>query len=141
MDDYVGDAIGPTRFTLALISVFGVSALTLAAVGLYGVLAYAVRQRTAEIGIRMTFGAERGTILRMVLGQGLRLATIGVVGGMLAALGLTRMIESQLVSVRATDPVTFLTVAAVFLGIAVVASVLPALRAMRVDPIVALRDG
>jgi putative ABC transport system permease protein len=135
----VNAAMGPTRFALALIGVFGVAALVLAAVGLYGVLAYTVRQRTAEIGIRMTFGAGGPTILGMVVRHGLRLAGAGVVLGVLAALALTRVLESRLVGVEATDPVTFVAVAATFLAIAALACAVPALRATRVDPLTALR--
>ena len=140
MRGYVNEAMAPTRFALVLIGVFGVTALILAAVGLYGVLAFAVRQRTAEIGIRMAFGAGAGTILGMVVGQGLRLAAAGVVIGVLAAFALTRVIASQLVGVQATDPVTFAAVAAAFLGIASLACAVPALRATRVDPLAALRE-
>ena len=141
MGDYVSAAMGPTRFALALIGVFGVTALVLAAVGLYGVIAYTVRQRTPEIGIRMTFGAARETILRMVVLQGLRLTSVGVAIGVVGAFGLTRVIENQLVGVRPTDPLTFAGVALAFLAVAAAACALPALRAMRVDPVVALRDG
>jgi putative ABC transport system permease protein len=135
----VNAAMGPTRFALALIGVFGITALLLAAVGLYGVLAYTVRQRTPEIGIRMTFGAGGGSILRMVVRQGLALAAAGVGIGVVAALGLTRVIESRLVGVEATDPLTFIAVAVTFLAIAAVACAVPALRATRVDPLSSLR--
>jgi putative ABC transport system permease protein len=135
----VDAAMGPTRFALVLIGVFGVTALVLAAVGLYGVLAYTVRQRTAEIGIRMTFGAGGRTILGLVVSQGLRLAALGVGIGVIAALGLTRVIASRLVGVEATDPLTFVAVAATFLAIAALACAVPAVRATRVDPLSALR--
>ena len=140
MRDYVNEAMAPTRFALVLIGVFGVTALILAAVGLYGVLAFAVRQRTAEIGIRMAFGAGGRTILGMVVGQGLRLAAAGVVIGVAGSFALTRVIASQLVGVEATDPATFAAVAGAFLVIAAVACAVPALRATRVDPLVALRE-
>jgi ABC-type antimicrobial peptide transport system permease subunit len=140
MTAYVQDAIGGTRFALVLTGVFSATALVLASIGLYGVLAFAVRQRTAEIGIRRAFGASTRTILRMVVGQGLALALGGVVAGLLAALALTRVLESQLVGVAATDPATFAAVAAIFLVIATLACAIPALRAARVDPLVALRE-
>jgi putative ABC transport system permease protein len=140
MQSYVDEAMGGTRFALVSIGVFGVTALVLAFVGLYGVLAYAVRLRTAEIGVRMAFGAERSTILRMVVGQGLRLAAAGTVAGLLAARLLTRVLQSQLVGVAPTDSFTFLSVAAGFLAMAALACAVPALRATRVDPLVALRE-
>jgi putative ABC transport system permease protein len=140
MRDYVNEAMAPTRFALVLIGVFGGTALILAAVGLYGVLSFAVRQRTAEIGIRMAFGAGGRTILGMVVGQGLRLAGAGVAIGVFGAFALTRVIASQLVGVEATDPATFAAVAGAFLAIAAVACAVPALRATRVDPLVALRE-
>jgi predicted permease len=140
MRDYVNAAMAPTRFALVLIAVFGATALILAAVGLYGVLAFAVRQRTAEIGIRMAFGAGGRTILRMVVSQGLRLAAVGIVIGVFGAFALTRVIASQLVGVAPTDPATFASVAVAFLAIAAIACALPALRATRVDPLVALRE-
>jgi putative ABC transport system permease protein len=140
MQAYVHAAMGPTSFALALIGIFGVTALVLASVGLYGVLAFTVRQRTAEIGIRMAFGAGAESILGMVVGQGLRLAGVGVVLGVLAAVAFTRVIESLLVGVEATDPVTFAAVALTFLIVAAVACAIPALRATRVDPLTALRQ-
>jgi putative ABC transport system permease protein len=140
MQHYVDRALGPTRFALALIGLFGMTALVLAAIGLYGVLAYAARQRTAEIGIRMAFGANRRTILGMVVGHGLRLAGAGVVTGLVAAFAFTRVLETQLVGVASTDPLTFATVSIIFLSIAGIACALPALRATRVHPLDALRD-
>jgi putative ABC transport system permease protein len=139
MDDYVGAAQGQTRFGLVLIGVFAAIAVILAAVGLYGVLATLVRQRTSEIGVRLAFGAEPGGILRLVVGQGLRLSAAGLVLGLLAALALTRVMAHMLVDVTPTDPVTFLTIAALFLMIVTFASWLPARRAARTDPMVALR--
>jgi len=140
MQSIVSDAMGGTRFAFVLIGVFGVTALVLAAVGLYGVLAYVVRQRTAEIGVRMAFGAEPGSILRLVLNQGLLLTLIGLVVGVVAALGLTRFMASLLVGVRPTDPVTYGAITLVFIAIAAIATLVPAWRATRVDPVVALRQ-
>jgi putative ABC transport system permease protein len=122
-------------------AVFGLTALILASVGLYGVLSSVVRQRTAEIGVRMAFGAEPSGILRLVVRQGLVLAGSGLLIGMIAALGVTGVMESLLVGVRPADPLTFGGTALVFLVVATVSCLVPARRATRVDPIVALRDG
>ena len=140
MGDLVARAMAPTRFALTLIGLFGVVALVLASVGLYGVLSYSARQRTAEIGVRMAFGAGAGTILRLVVAQGLALAGLGVVLGAGAALALTRVIRALLVGVSPTDPLTFGAIAVGFVAIAAVACWLPARRAARLDPVLALRD-
>jgi ABC-type antimicrobial peptide transport system permease subunit len=140
MRQYVDDAMGPTRFALTLIGLFGLVALVLAAVGLYGVLSYVVRQRTAEIGVRMAFGAETGSILKLVVGQGLALAGAGVGLGLLVALPLTGVMESLLVGVTPTDPVTFVGISGLFVLVAGLACWLPARRATFVDPVSALRD-
>ena len=137
---YVADAMAPTRFALVLIGVFAAIAAVLAAVGLYGVLSTAVRQRTAEIGIRMTFGASRGSIFQLILKRGLALSGIGVAAGIAAAALLTRVIRSQLVGVTPTDPITFIGIALFLVGLAVVACWVPASRAATVDPTVALRE-
>ncbi|HVL68695.1 MAG TPA: ABC transporter permease [Vicinamibacterales bacterium] len=129
-----------TKFSLVLIGIFAAVALVLASVGLYGVLSTAVRQRTAEIGVRMAFGAAHVSIFRMVVSQGLRLSAVGIAVGILAALLLTRALRTMLVGVEPTDPATFATMAAAFLLIAAVACGVPALRAARLDPMVALRD-
>ena len=138
--DDVEGAMGATRFALTLIGLFGAIALALASVGLYGVLSYLVRQRTAEIGVRMAFGAEASSILGLVVGQGLGLAGAGVALGLVAASLLTRFMESLLVGVTPTDPLTFGGISGVFLAVAALASWLPARRASRVDPVVALRQ-
>ena len=140
MTSYVEQARGPTRFALTLIGVFGLVALVLASIGLYGVLSYVVRQRTAEIGVRMAFGAEAGSILRLVVGQGLVLAAGGVALGLVAAVPMTGFMESMLVGVTPTDPLTFAAIASVFLGVAALACWIPARRAAHVDPVRALRD-
>jgi predicted permease len=129
-----------TRFSLLLIGVFAVIAALLAGVGLYGVLATVVRQRTAEIGIRMALGAEPGRIFQLILGQGLRLTAIGVAAGLIASLALTRGIATLLVGVKATDPTTFATMSVAFFLIAAMASWAPAWRASRLDPNAALRE-
>ena len=140
MDDYVKAARAPTQFALILIGVFGVIAVVLASVGLYGVLATAVRQRTAEIGVRMTFGAEARSIFRLIVGQGLRLSGIGVVVGLAAAFAATRVMASLLVGVKPTDAPTFVAIAVLFVAVAALASWVPARRAARLDPAVALRE-
>ena len=129
-----------TRFSLLLIGVFAVIAGVLAGVGLYGVLATAVRQRTAEIGVRMALGAERERIFHLVVGQGFRLSAIGIGIGLVAAFGLTRMMHAMLVGVSATDPATFGAIAILFLLIGVGSSWLPARRAAALEPSRALRE-
>jgi putative ABC transport system permease protein len=129
-----------TRFSLLLIGLFAAIAVLLASVGLYGVLASVVRQRTAEIGVRMALGAAPAGIFQLVVGQGLRLSAVGVVLGLLAALGLTRVMASMLVGVRPIDPVTFSGMAGLFLCISALASWLPARRAAGLDPSTALRE-
>jgi len=139
LSDYVGEALAPTRFVLIVITFFAVIALTLAAVGLYGVISYSVRERVHEIGIRMVFGAERGEVLRMVLRQGLLLTAAGVVAGVFGSLLVTRGISSLLFGVGPADPVTFVGISLVLGAVAALACLIPALRATRVDPAVALR--
>ena len=139
MQVYVDRAQAPTGFAFTLIAAFAVIALLLAAVGLYGVLATAVRQRTPEIGVRMAFGAPRAAIVRLVVGQGLILGAAGVALGLFGALGLTRVMSSLLVGVTPSDPPTYATIAALFLVIAAIATWLPARHAARLDPNEALR--
>jgi putative ABC transport system permease protein len=137
---FVDKSMGPTRFAMQLIGIFAGIAGVMAAIGLYGVLSTVVRQRTAEIGMRIVFGATRPSILRLVVSEGLRLSGLGVVVGLIAALALTGWIRSILVAVTPTDPATFGVITVLFLSIAVVASWLPAIRAARLDPTVALRE-
>jgi len=141
MDALVTRAQAGTRFSLMLIAVFAVMAAMLVSVGLYGVLSTVVRQRTAEIGVRMALGASPGRILRLVVGHGLRLSAGGIFVGLLAALALTRGMTTMLVGVRPTDPVTFAAMGVVFFLIAAVSSWLPARRAAGLDPTSALREG
>jgi putative ABC transport system permease protein len=119
--------------------VFGALALVLGAIGVYGVLAYSVAQRTHEIGIRMALGARGGDVLRMILAQGARIAGAGVVIGILASFGLTRLMTNLLFSVSPADPATFAAVAIVLVLVALLASYIPARRTLRVDPMIALR--
>jgi predicted permease len=139
MAEVIGSSIAQPRFRTTLLSLFGAAALLLAAIGIYGVLAYTVAQQTREIGIRMALGANPGRVLRLVLGRGLRLAGAGMVIGVLAALMLTRLLNSLLFGVSATDPITFAAVAGLLFAVALLACYVPARRAMRVDPMVALR--
>jgi predicted permease len=140
MDAVMEKAQAGTRFSLLLIGSFAVIAALLAGVGLYGVLATVVRQRTAEIGIRMALGAQSNNIFKLVVGQGIFLAGIGIAAGLIFAFFLTRGMTTMLVGVKAADPATYSTMAVLFFLIAATASWLPALRASSLDPIVALRD-
>ena len=139
MDDVLEAGAAQPRFTTSLLGGLSVTALILAIVGIYGVIAYSVAERTQEMGIRMALGARRGDILAMVLRQGMLLAAIGIALGLAAALALTRLLSSLLYRVSVTDPVTFGGGAAVFLLVALAASLVPARRATRVDPATALR--
>jgi putative ABC transport system permease protein len=140
MDSLVTAAQAQTRFSLLLIGVFSTIAALLAGVGLYGVLATSVRQRTAEIGVRMALGAAPSRIFRLMVGKGLYLSAIGIGIGLLASFAFTRILASMLLEVKPTDPVTFISVAVLFLIIAFLASWLPALRAAGLDPTTALRN-
>jgi ABC-type antimicrobial peptide transport system permease subunit len=139
MDDVVADSLTPRRFSLALIGLFAFSALLLATLGIYGVISYTVAQRTREVGIRMAIGAEPWDVIKLVVGQGTGLALVGVGFGLLASLGLTPLLRSLLFAVAPTDMATFVEVGAVVIAVALVASGLPARRAARTDPVIALR--
>jgi len=139
MDGLLSDSVSPRRFSAVLIGIFAALALLLAAVGIYGVMSYTVSQRTQEIGVRMALGAQMGNVRRMILGQTLKLTLIGVGLGLAGAFGVARFLASLVFGVGTYDTVTFLGVALLLIVVALAASYIPARRAMRVDPIVALR--
>ena len=139
MDQHIANSLGPRRFAVHLLGLFAGIAVLMAALGLYGVISYTVAQRTQEIGIRMTLGAQRGQVLSLVVGHALRLAVTGVVAGAVAAFVLARLLASQLFEVSTFDPATFGTMALGLLVVACAASYGPARRATRVDPMEALR--
>ena len=139
MEDILAQSIAPRRFSMLLLAIFAVVALVLASIGIYGMLSYAVAQRTREIGLRMTLGAQSGNVLRLVIGQGMKLAVVGVVLGLLASFAVTRTMKTLLFGVSATDPVTFIGIALLLALVALLACWVPARRAAKVDPIVALR--
>ncbi len=139
MDALLSDSLSPRRFSAVLIGVFAILALALAAVGIYGVMSYTVSQRTQEIGIRMALGAQPGNVQSMILGHSVKLTLIGVGLGLAGAFALVRFLTSLLFDVGAYDAVTFVGVPVLLAAVAIAASYLPARRAVRVDPIVALR--
>jgi ABC-type antimicrobial peptide transport system permease subunit len=139
MDSLVARALGQPRFTMTLVSAFAAVALLLAAVGIYGVLSYAVTQRTAEIGIRVALGARRSQVVGLVLRHGLALTAFAVAVGLAAALAAARLLRSQLFGVSPTDPLTFAGVPLVVAAVALLATYVPARRAAGVDPMEALR--
>lgn len=139
MEDVLNEFVAQPRFNMVLLGLFAALALVLAAIGVYGVMAYSVTQRTQEFGIRMALGASSGSVLRTVLGQALRMALIGLAAGIAGALVATRALASLLFGVTPADPATFVTIALLLAGFALLASYLPARRATKVDPIIALR--
>ncbi len=139
MENIVASAVARQRFSMLLLAIFAALALVLAAVGIYGVMSYTVAQQTREIGIRIALGAKRGDVLKMTVKQGLKLVGLGLVIGLPSAFILTRVMSSLLFGISATDPITFLSISLVVLAVALLASYIPALRATKVDPMIALR--
>ncbi len=139
LEDHVGISLFLQRMAATLLSIFGLLALSLAAIGLYGVMAYSVSQRTRELGIRLSIGAKRRDIFKLILGQGLALSMVGLLGGLVTALAVTRLTTNLLYGVTATDPVTFIVISLLLLCVTLLACYFPARRATRVDPIIALR--
>jgi putative ABC transport system permease protein len=139
MTEHLSDSLSRRRFNLVLLSVFAAVALLLAAVGIYGVISYSVSQRTHEIGIRVAIGARSTEILRLIVGQAMLLTLLGITIGLGAAVALTRLMETLLFDVSTTDPLTFAVISVVLAAVALAACFVPALRATRVDPMIALR--
>jgi predicted permease len=139
MNDVIRAAVAPRRFSMLLVGLFAGLALILACVGIYGVMAFTVRQRTQEIGIRMALGAGRGEVLRMTLWQGMRLVVMGMVIGTVSALVLTRVMTTLLYQTKPNDPVVFVIVPVTLAVVALVACWMPARRAAKIDPLLALR--
>jgi putative ABC transport system permease protein len=139
MDQVVARSMANRRFSLELLGVFATAALLLAAIGIYGVMAYSFSQRTHEVGIRVALGAQRLDILRMAIGEGMLVVAIGLIVGIAGALAVTRVFQSMLFGVNATDPITLAVVAGILAGVALLACYIPARRATRVDPLTALR--
>jgi ABC-type antimicrobial peptide transport system permease subunit len=139
MDAVIADSLASRRFFMILLGIFALLALVLSSVGIYGVISYLVGQRTHEIGIRVALGAQRSDVMKLVLGEGTKMALIGVGIGIVAALMLTRLMSKMLFGVSAADPLTFGGVALLLTLVALAACYMPARRATRVDPIIALR--
>jgi len=139
MNEVIAGTLATRRFSMILLDAFAAIALLLASLGLYGVISYLVGQRTYELGIRLALGAQRGDVLRLVLSHGMKMALGGVALGLVAALGLTRLMSKMLYGVSATDPITFAVIVVILIGVALLACFVPARRATKVDPLVALR--
>ena len=139
MNEVIAATLATQRFSMTLLGTFAAVALLLASAGLYGVISYLVGQRTQELGVRIVLGARRKDILRLVVNHGMKMALGGVGVGLLAALGLTRLLAQMLYGVRATDPATFTVVALSLSAVALAAYIIPARKATKVDPMIALR--
>ena len=139
LEQLVDQAVSPRRFVTILLGGFSLLALILASLGIYGVISYSVNQRTNEIGIRIALGASTLGVLRLVLTQGVKLVVIGLLIGLATAFALTRVLSSLLFGIGATDPLTFLAIAFLLTGVALLACYIPARRATKVDPMIALR--
>jgi len=140
MEEIISRSMADRRFALELLGIFASVALLLAAVGIYGVMAYSFSQRTHEVGVRIALGAQRFDILRMAMSEGMRVVVIGLACGIAGAVILTRLFRSMLFNVAPADPLTFVSVAAILASVALLACYIPAQRATRVDPLVALRE-
>ena len=140
LDELIARAVSPQRFNTWLLSTFAISALLLAALGLYGLLASIVAARTREIGVRVALGAQRNDVVRLIASQGIRLIAAGLALGLIAAMLVTRFLQSLLFGVRPLDPLTFASVSAVLLIVGLLATVVPAWRATTIDPVRALRS-
>jgi len=139
MEDVIAGSFAARRLSMILLGAFAALALVLSCIGIYGVISYLVGQRTQEIGVRMALGAQRRDVMRLVLGQAAKMTLLGVAVGIAGALGLTRLMANQLFGVTAHDPLTYVGVAILLALVALLACYLPARRAVRVDPIMALR--
>jgi predicted permease len=139
MDQVISESTARQNFNMLLLTIFASLALLLAAIGIYGLMSYTVEQRTQEIGIRMALGANRGDMLKLVVRQGMLLTGIGVVIGLAASFGLNRLLANLLFGVKTTDPTTYVAVAAILVSVALLATYIPARRATKIDPLVALR--
>jgi ABC-type antimicrobial peptide transport system permease subunit len=140
LTEHVAGSLLPQRVGATLLGIFGLLGLTLAAGGIYGTVAYSVAQRTREIGIRVALGAQRSHVIRLIVGQALKLTLFGVGIGLVAAFGLSRVMSNLLYGVTATDPITFVSVSSILVGVTLAASCVPAVKAARIDPLVALRS-
>jgi ABC-type antimicrobial peptide transport system permease subunit len=139
MDDVVAKNLSARRFALEILGIFATVAFLLACIGIYGVAAYTLSQRTSEIGLRMALGAQRSDILRIVLGEGALIVVAGVGAGLFGSVMLTRFLQTMLFEIKPTDPITFTALTILLAGVALMASFIPARRASRIDPLVALR--
>jgi putative ABC transport system permease protein len=139
MDEVVARSLAARRFALEILGIFAIVAFLLACVGIYGVMAYAISQRTGEIGLRMALGARRGDILRVVLNEAALIVIAGVGAGLLGSLLLTRFLQNLLFDIKPTDPLTFGALTILLAGVALLASFIPARRASRIDPLIAMR--
>ena len=139
MDEILSESVTSQRFSMLLLAIFAGLAMVLAAVGIYGVMSYSVAQRRGEIGIRMALGAQKVDVLKLTVGEGLKLVVIGIGVGLIGAFLLTRLMSSLLFGITATDPLTFAAISLVLVAVALIASYVPARRATKVDPLVALR--
>jgi putative ABC transport system permease protein len=139
MKELVSTSIASRRFNSMLLTVFALAALLLAAAGVYGVISFFVTQRTREIGLRVALGAQSMDVIRLIVGQGIRITALGIVAGLLGAFALTRLMSNLLYGVSTSDPITFATVAGLMIVVALLACYIPARRATKVDPLTALR--